>query len=83
MSGLTAPFFMEHPLLRAKIIFEPTICTFRVAWGGGGGVDLLLTIKYFSKRNTLINFSLLFFRLNKLYDFTINQLQAFFRFKSV
>ena len=87
MSGLTAPFFMEHPLLRAKIIFEPTICTFRVACGGGGGggggVDLLLTIKYFSKRNTLINLSLLFFRLNKLYDFTINQLQAFFRFKSV
>ena len=51
--------------------------------GGGGGVYLLLTIKYFSKRNTLINLSLLFFRLNKLYDFTINQLQAFFRFKSV
>lgn len=47
--------------------------------GEGGGVDLLLTIKYFSKRNALINFSLLFFRLNKLYDFTI----TFFRFKSV
>ena len=29
--------------------------------GGGGRVDLLLTIKYFSKRNTLINFSFLFF----------------------
>ena len=76
---------MEHPLLRAKIIFEPTICTFRVAWGGGGGggVYLIIKKKFFSKRNTLINFSLLFFRLNKLYDFTINQLQAFFRFKSV
>ena len=75
-------FLWSIPCLEQKLSSSRPFALF--GWrGGGGGVDLLLTIKYFSKRNTLINFSLLFFRLNKLYDFTINQLQAFFRFKSV
>ena len=76
-------FLWSIHCLEQKLSSSRPFALFGWRGGVGGGVDLLLTIKYFSKRNTLINFSLLFFRLNKLYDFTINQLQAFFRFKSV
>ena len=74
--------------LSSSLLFA-LFCRVRVGGGGGGGGggglrwELICFWQNIFSNVILWSIFPSFFRLNKLYDFAINQLQAFFRFKSI